>query len=86
MNLDGNWLLHLPKLGWWLACEANMAYLRWRFYQPDDPAVVSCDSPGWQQTSSALLVVSLQHNAGKKCRAALCIHPYCPCLASLTQG
>ena len=62
MTLDGNWLVHWPKVGWWLACEANLAYFIGRFYQPSNvnvsPAEENCDQPGWLQTASALLVVS----------------------------
>ena len=57
MVLDGSWLVHLPKVGWWLACKANLAYFLWRFYHPDFSTPQDCNSPSWQRIGSALLVV-----------------------------
>ena len=57
MVLDRSWLVHLPKVGWWLACKANLAYLIYRLYKPDTSASGDCNSPAWQRTCSALLVV-----------------------------
>ena len=59
MVLDGNLLVHLPKVGWWIACEGNLAYFIWRLYQVNDRENDSCLSPSWVHTSSALIVVSL---------------------------
>ena len=61
MVLDGKWLVHLPKVGWWLVCEANLAYFIYRLYQPEPSNDNSCYAPGWEQTSSALIVVSFAH-------------------------
>ena len=59
MVLDGTWLVHLPKVVWWLVCEGNLAFFLYRFYQPQISGGNGCYSPGWTQTSSALIVVSL---------------------------
>ena len=58
MVLDRDWVVHLPKVGWWLACEGNLAYLLWRLYQHDDSASVYCSAPTWQVNASVLIVVS----------------------------
>jgi len=58
MVLDGTWLVHLPKVVWWLVCEGNLAFFLYRFYQPHASDGNGCYSPGWTQTSSALIVVS----------------------------
>ena len=58
MVLDGTWLVHLPKLAWWIACEANLGFLIWHLYQPDTAAnSPGCFSPSWQQSSSSLIAV-----------------------------
>ncbi len=59
MVLDGTWLVHLPKVVWWLVGEGNLAYFIYRLYQPAASNNSSCYSPGWEQTSSAFIVVSL---------------------------
>ena len=59
MVLDGTWLVHLPKVVWWLVCEGNLGFFLYRFYQPHASDGNGCYSPGWTQTSSALIVVSL---------------------------
>ncbi len=59
MVLDGTWLVHLPKVGWWLVCQANLGYFRYRLYQPEPGNHKICYVRGWEQTSSALIVVSL---------------------------
>ena len=59
MVLDGTWLVHLPKVVWWLVGEGNLAYFTYRLYQPAASNNESCYSPGWEQTSSAFIVVSL---------------------------
>ena len=69
MVLDRTWLVHLPKVGWWLACEGNLGYFIWRLYQPDNTHDGSCNAPGWQQTASALIVVRYCTSA----LAALCV-------------
>ena len=58
MVLDGTWLVHLPKVVWWLVGEGNLAYFLYRLYQPDAANDNNCYSPGWEQTSSAFIVVS----------------------------
>ena len=63
MVLDGKWLIHLPKLGWWLACEANLAFLIWHLYQPEPASYsTSCASPPWEQASTYLIAVRLPHD------------------------
>ena len=59
MVLDGEWIVHMPKLGWWLACEGNLAYFMWHLYQPEDTS--GCEVPNWQQTSSSLIAVRSRH-------------------------
>ena len=62
MVLDGTWLVHLPKVLWWLVCEGNMAYFLYRLYQPYQPDASNdnrCYSPRWMQKSRALMMVSL---------------------------
>ena len=77
MVLDRTWLVHLPKLVMWLACEANLAFLIWHLYQPDLTAVLTgedsgCHSPSWQQTSSTLIAVR-----------ARCSRYLCKCWANM---
>ena len=57
MVLDGNWLVHLPKLAPWLAFQANLIYILWKFYQLYTYTEAGCRSPHWLRVSSALVAV-----------------------------